>query len=315
MKYVILADSKNTQPFKIPRQLLEFNGEKLVQRTARLLKQNGVKDILITSHDKRFDNLGATRYEPLNNDYDPLTSQGYWLNAFPQELLNEPICFLFGDVYYSETAVKKIVETKTNGALFFCTYNNQCEKYIKHHDEPLAYKVVDYDNFKAHIDNVKQLKDNGTCCREPIVWELYRNINSQNINEHVMTKNYVAINDESCDIDTIDDIKKLKIKLGEIEMIKVEVIKEFTLEKFDELENIKRKGNDIQGKLFVGDTFECDKDMCDYLMGQNRSNSVVVKVIEVIPEKVVEAKEEPKIEIKEENIKSKKTTKKKSSKK
>ena len=148
--------------------------------------------------------------------------------------------------------------------------------------------MVDYDNFKTHIDNVKQLKDNGACCREPIVWELYRNINGQNINEHVMTKNYVAINDESCDIDTINDIKKLKIKLGEMEMIKVEVIKEFTLEKFDELENIKRKGNDIKGKLFVGDTFECDKDMCDYLMGQNRSNSVVVKVIEVEPEKTME---------------------------
>ena len=292
MKYVILADSKNTQPFKIPRQLLEFNGEKLVQRTTRLLKQNGVKDILITSHDKRFDNLGATRYEPLNNDYDPLTSQGYWLNAFPQELLNEPICFLFGDVYYSETAIKKIVETKTNGTLFFCTYNNQCEKYIKHHDEPLAYKVVDYDNFKAHIDNVKQLKDNGTCCREPIVWELYRSINSQNINEHEMTKNYVAINDESCDIDTIDDIKKLKIKLGEMEMIKVEALQDFSLRDFNKVEELERKGKNKDGFIFKGDTFKCDEKLYEYLCGKNPLNKTVVQVVEVIPETKKEIKKE-----------------------
>ena len=86
MKYIILADS--SVGFEMPRQLSVIKGEPLVQRTIRLLKQNGVKDILITSHDKRFDNLGATRYEPLNNDYDPLASQGYWLNAFPIELIN-----------------------------------------------------------------------------------------------------------------------------------------------------------------------------------------------------------------------------------
>lgn len=311
MKYVILADSKNSQPFVIPRQLLEFNGEKLVQRTVRLLKENGVNDILITSHDKRFDNLGAIRYEPLNNDYDPYTMQGYWLNAFPQELLTEAICFLFGDVYYSENAIKTIVKIPAKETLFFCSYENKNPKYIKHHDEPLAYKIIDYNLFKEKIEEVKKLKDIGVCCREPIVWEVYRCIHNQEINEHIMTNDYVAINDESCDIDTIDDIKKLKIKLGEMKMIKVEVIKEFTLGKFDELENIKRKGKNIEGKLFVGDTFECDRDMCDYLMGQNRLNSAVVKIVEVFPEKVVEAKEEPKV-IKQE---IKKPTKKKSSKK
>ena len=68
-------------------------------------------------------------------------------------------------------------------------------------------------------------------------------------------------------------------------MIKCEVIKEFTLEKFDELKNIQRKGIDTKGKLYVGDTFECNKEMADYLMGDNKNKQVVVKVIEVEPEK------------------------------
>ena len=307
MKYVILADSKNTQPFKIPRQLLEFNGEKLVQRTTRLLKQNGVKDILITSHDKRFDNLGATRYEPLNNDYDPLTSQGYWLNAFPIELINEPICFLFGDVYYSENAIKTIVESKTNSVLFLCSYENKSKLYIKEHDEPLAFKVVDYELFKKHIKIVKEMKDKGLCCREPITWELYRSINGQDINVHEMTGNYIAINDESCDIDTINDIENLKRKLGGIKMIKVEALQDFSLRDFNKVEELERKGKNKDGFIFKGDTFKCDENLCEYLCGKNPLNKAVVQVVEVIPE----TKEEPKVEIKKEMAKPKKKSSKK----
>ena len=68
-------------------------------------------------------------------------------------------------------------------------------------------------------------------------------------------------------------------------MIKCEVIENFTLEKFNQLKNvqkvIKRKDNEFG----VRDTFECKREMADYLTGNNALNKVVVKVIEVIPEK------------------------------
>ncbi len=68
-------------------------------------------------------------------------------------------------------------------------------------------------------------------------------------------------------------------------MIKVEVINEdFTLKRFNELKNITRKSVAEKGKLFKGDTFECDEKMVDYLTGNNPLNKVVVKVIEVEPE-------------------------------
>ena len=69
-------------------------------------------------------------------------------------------------------------------------------------------------------------------------------------------------------------------------MIKCEVVKEFTLSRFDELKNINRKRIDTKGKLYVGDTFECNKEMVDYLMGNNKDKQVVVKVIEVEPKKI-----------------------------
>lgn len=68
-------------------------------------------------------------------------------------------------------------------------------------------------------------------------------------------------------------------------MIKVRAIEDFTLEKFNELKNIVRKGKEQEGKLFIGDVFECDEKMADYLTGNNSINRAVVKVIEVIPEK------------------------------
>lgn len=284
MKYIILANTQSDDSFKEPRQLTKIFGEPLVKRTIRLLKENGVEDILISSCDKRFDNLGAMRYEPKYNKYIPGV-RGYWLDAFPVELLNEPICFMFGDVYYSENAIKTIVESKTDSILFLCSYQNKDKRYIKKHDEPLAFKVIDYKLFKKHIDIVKDMKDKGLCCREPITWELYRSINGQDINVHEMTGNYIAINDESCDIDTIDDINKLKRKLGGIEMIKVEALQEFTLARFNEIENIERARRDETGKLFTGDKFECEKELCDYLLGANPLGKAVVKVIEVVPKK------------------------------
>lgn len=313
MKYIILADSINIVPFKIPRQLIEINGEKLIQRTIRLLKENGIKDIIVTSHDKRFDNLGAVRYEPLYNDYKPKENKGYWLSAFPIELLNEPLTFLLGDVYYSENAIKTIVKTKTASILFFCTSKKDgySDKYIKHHDEPLGFKVEDYNLFKNSIYEVKKLKDLGKTNREPITWELYRFINKIDVNKHELKDNYLAINDESCDIDTEKDAVLLQFKLGGNKMVRLKVTEDFDLGKFDELKELVRFNamNDTKGHLYINDMFLCTQEMAEYLTGNNKYNRTFAEVIEVIPDVIID-KEEVK-----ESIKPKRTTKRKTKKK
>ena len=93
-------------------------------------------------------------------------------------------------------------------------------------------------------------------------------------------------------------------------MIKCEVVEKFNLKEFAKLKNIQRVGKDIEGKLFVGDKFECDEAMADYLTGSNKRGRAFVKIIEVQHEK-----EEPKEEIKKEVKKEKKNTSKKTSKK
>lgn len=78
-------------------------------------------------------------------------------------------------------------------------------------------------------------------------------------------------------------------------MIKCEVIEKFDLGEFEKLQNIKRKSVDIKGKLFVGDEFECDEEMARYLTGENPLGKVVVKIIEVEPEKEVKVQTEEEI--------------------
>ena len=75
-------------------------------------------------------------------------------------------------------------------------------------------------------------------------------------------------------------------------MVKAEAIQDFTLEKFDELKNIQRKWQKQDGKIFTGDIFECTEDMATYLAGGNSKNAVVINILEVIPEKKVELKED-----------------------
>lgn len=73
-------------------------------------------------------------------------------------------------------------------------------------------------------------------------------------------------------------------------MVKAKVIEYFTLQKFDELKNIVRAGEDKEGSLFVNDTFECSEKMADYLTGNNDLNKKVIEIIEVIPDEVKEEK-------------------------
>lgn len=82
-------------------------------------------------------------------------------------------------------------------------------------------------------------------------------------------------------------------------MIKCEVIENFTLEKFGQLKNVKKVMNRKNNEFGVRDTFECDKEMADYLLGNNVLKKTVVRVVEVEPE-VIKTNDE--IKVKKENI-------------
>lgn len=63
-------------------------------------------------------------------------------------------------------------------------------------------------------------------------------------------------------------------------MIKCEVINMFSLSRFNELKNLKRKLYNDEGQLYKGDVFECSVELAKYLEPNN-----VIKILEVIPDK------------------------------
>ena len=210
MKYIIMCGGEYTK-FETPKHLSVIAGERVADRTIRLLKENGIEDIYISSNNPMFDTCGVPRLEHTNTYVnDKGKESGYWLDAFyPVE--DKEVCYIFGDVYFREEAIKTIVDYKSRKNTLFGTGIAR-NKLHQNWGEPFAYKIVDNDTFKQGIADVKKMQDEGKTVRTPVVWELYRYLNGLDVNIHeVLDSTYIAIDDGSIDVDepaTIDDLNK-----------------------------------------------------------------------------------------------------------
>ena len=204
MKYIIMCGG-TYQRWKKPRHLTEINGEPLVARTIRLLRENGVKDIAISSNDPIFEQFGVPVLKHRNTynaiGYNNFT--GYWCECFYPT--DEPTCYIFGDVVFTPEAIRKIVETETDDIEFFASAPPFAPGYPKPWAEPFALKVVNTNHLKHAISLTKQYADQGLFHRKPIMWELWQVIQAAPLN-HIDYSSYTVINDTTCDIDYPEDI-------------------------------------------------------------------------------------------------------------
>lgn len=324
--------------FETPKQLLKINGEVIVERTIRLLRENGITDIAVSTNNPAFDYLNIELLHDANNNYvswnesENKLSSHSWLNAYYQ--IEEPVCYLHGDVYFSDEAIKTIVNTKVKDTMFFCSPDKQDvpNKDIRNGKgrEPLAFKVENYKLFYDAVKDLLRMVDDGVFKDKiaPFSWHVYRYLNGLDyiltdwgyMNNIFTTKgDYVVINDYTNDVDDIKDVAKIEryLKYEEGKMIRVEVIEDFSLGRFNELKDIQRRNLNTPGRLYKGDTFTCTEDLVDYLSGNNSLKRAFVKVIEVLPKKepIKLEPEDVKIIAQEVNKAVKKTTKKKTSKK
>jgi len=323
MKYIIMCGGEYKH-WETPRQLSLICGEELVARTIRLLRENGIEDIAISSNNPIFKKFGVPvlKHDNLYITKNWTVEQGDWYNAFYPT--NEPTCYLFGDVCFSEEAIKTIIEAETDDIEFFGSKPPFAKNYIKTHEEPFALKVVNTQHLKDAINKTRELDKQGKFWRQPIMWELWTVIKDVPLQTKLdeYPAEYVVINDYTCDIDWKEDARKLNCILGGTNMVRCKVISDFSLKRFDELKNIVRKNKEQKGFLFRDDMFECDEELADYLTGNNAHKRAFVKVIEVIPKiEFHEEKKIPRVELKLEDVKEavkdtkKITTKKKKNKK
>lgn len=197
------------QQWIMPRQMFRINGEPIVARTIRLLRESGVTDIAISSNNAIFEGFGVPVLHHQNTynavGYNNFT--GYWCEAFYPT--NEPACYIFGDVVFTKNAIRTIVETPTDDIEFFASAPPFSPEYRKPYAEPFALKVTNQEHLHRAIEDLKQYDREGRFNRKPIMWELWQVITGGQLN-HIDFSSYIAINDSTCDIDHPDEIQSLK---------------------------------------------------------------------------------------------------------
>lgn len=191
MKYVIMADGKGKRwnnYDNIPKHFVVVNGEMVIARVVRLIRKfDKDADVIITSHDPRYEIEGARRYEPKNNVLE--------IDRFTEELIEDNMCFLYGDTYYSEEAMQMIVDTKVEDIQFFGN-----GKSI------VAIKIKDAELFRYHVQNVRNLFLEGKI-KKCIGWQVYQSFLNLPFGIKQVVDKYIFINDNTQDFNTPDDLK------------------------------------------------------------------------------------------------------------
>ncbi len=213
MDYIIMCGGYY-ENFKTPKQLTVINGERLVDRTIRLLRENGIDNIYVSANDPLFDSLDVPKLRHTNT-YEVKDGKvhGYWLDAYYPT--NKPCVYLHGDVYYSEDAIKRIINYPAKVNTFI---GNEVARNKEHKNwgEPFGWIVVDQNIFRKGINDTKKLQDEGKLTRGyAISWELYRVLNGLDPNkQYINDDTYISINDETIDIDAPFQIEKLNERLN-----------------------------------------------------------------------------------------------------
>lgn len=211
MRVIIMCGGTYSE-FEKHKALSVVNGETLVERTIRLLKENGITDYYITGNDD-FKQYGKVLKHKNTYKFEDGKGSGYWVDAYyPTE---EPVIYLHGDVYYTENAIKKILELNPKANTMIGNKYALNKEHIKV-GEPFGWIVIDQKEFRNAIDKTKKLQDEGKVERGiAISWELYEVLNGYDVNDFIITENtYLVIDDETDDVDTPHKIDELNKKVG-----------------------------------------------------------------------------------------------------
>lgn len=189
MRYVIMANGggKRWKGYEgVPKQLLRVRGETLLERTTRLvLNYEPDAEVIISSADPACTAPGATRHTPERNSHE--------IDRFCYELIDDDVCFLYGDTYYTADAIEIIIDAKTDSVTFLGS-----ERCI------LAVKVADGNVMRQAIDELLRLIDEGAL-KDARGWQLYHLMSGMGLKGREIGPNFEIIEDETCDFNRPED--------------------------------------------------------------------------------------------------------------
>jgi GTP:adenosylcobinamide-phosphate guanylyltransferase len=206
MRAIIMCDGKAMRWYEeiqekywadTEKQLVEVDGEPILHRTVRLLIENGAEDIWITSHNPKFEVKGTKRYAPYNNQYEIdkfYACKSIWKTT-------DTTVFVYGDVFYTEEAMKKIVSIDCTDFLFYGIFH--LSHFTGHGGEIFAVKVKDHDFFRENCEYIrmKHIYEKYRCS----AWDLYRAMNGirgEALGHHLPYAHFIGIDDFTDDFDT-----------------------------------------------------------------------------------------------------------------
>jgi len=216
MKAIIICAGEGTRwgdYLGVPKHLIVIEGETLIERSVRLLRENGVTDIsvVVKEKDPRYEVEGSVQYiaklnQEENADADKfLSSKELWNKE------GRTIVF-YGDCYFTEEAMKQIVSFDKREWTLFCRPNGSRITGAKWGEcFAQSFYPEDLQRHEASLHYVAQLYLNKVITRCG-GWEHYRAMVGKVMygveKPHVMTTNYVEIDDWTDDFDLPEDYEK-----------------------------------------------------------------------------------------------------------
>jgi hypothetical protein len=191
-----------------PKHLVNIEGEVLLHRTYKQFKKH-CNDIVIIAKDNAYAIEEATLEKPLEGDWMDFgkiySSNHLWSN--------ERTVIVFGDVYFTDEAVEKIISNQDDYKFFM---RKGPSKYTgKGHKEIFAFAFNGGMNekIKQYIQELIDIKQGGAGA-----WRLYLHMhNIKHSQNYFKTNGYVEINDWTDDFDYPADLikwEKMRLKFN-----------------------------------------------------------------------------------------------------
>lgn len=197
MRVFILANGKATRwenYLGVDKQLIEIDGETLLKRTVRLLKENGLNDIWLIG---KYEIDGAKNYIP---DFESVIGK-YDIVRKVVDDVNE-FALLYGDCYYSDKIIQDLATRKTDKKWLHWTCNRENKITGKPYPEGYIHTVYDKEYWFKKCDEYKKLLDSGL--EHKLDWQFLRFLLNIDLDIHqpeLMKENEVDWEDETDDMD------------------------------------------------------------------------------------------------------------------
>ena len=195
-----MSAGKGTRWGEGHKHLVKIEDETLLERIVRQTR-NYTKDIYITTNTSEYKTRGAKLFYPKNNEHE--------IDRFlsNRELWKKDTVFLYGDVCYTDEAIKKIFKPIRSNYRYYGRYKESTAGG-KDHAELFAIRIKNLNQFERACEEVKKGKHGWG-------WLTYRYLLGEDPNitatelrqwlKEIKLKNFTEIDDETDDFDRKED--------------------------------------------------------------------------------------------------------------